>query len=133
MSNVLSRRLARIIGLTSTFCSLIVLGAFALFVVNQSKSASAQQQQSILNGGETGSGTTPVANTQTTSPSGSATHQSTLHRFVVEAASELESPFASLTSSWRSQWKIEIVTTMLALLLYGIVLRYLSRMLHVRA
>ncbi|MHB8491890.1 MAG: hypothetical protein ACYDA6_06730 [Solirubrobacteraceae bacterium] len=137
MSRGISSGVARLLGWASTICCLIVLASFALFVVNQTSAASVQQQNAIS--GNTGSGQESVAPdgsstpVNATSSGGSASNKSTVHRYIDEAAETLRSPFAGLTSGSHSEWLIEIVGTLLALLLYGIVLRIaIGRTLRVR-
>lgn len=130
MSRGLSSFVARLLGLASTICSLLVIAGFILFVVNQSKAASARQQAVLIG---TGEGTGRHGTTQRSVSTGSeAEEHGALQGAIHGAAKALRSPFASLTSSSHSRWTVEIVGTLLALLLYGFILRYLMRMLTVR-
>jgi hypothetical protein len=148
VSRGLSSLLARLLGLASTVCSLLVIAGFVLFVVNQTKAASSRQQALLSEPGgaaQEGSGArrNPAgeANTVSTSANGlregetaSSPRESEggLQTAIHGAAKALRSPFAALTASSHSRWVIELVGTALALLLYGFILRYLMRVLTVR-
>jgi len=131
VSRGLSSFLARLLGLASTICSLLVIAGFILFVVNQSKAASARQQ-AVLNGTGDGTGSNGTAQRGAASTGAEAEEHGALQGAIHSAAKALRSPFASLTSSSHSRWTVEIVGTLLALLLYGFILRYLMRMLTMR-
>lgn len=148
MSRGLSSFFARLLGLASTICSLIVIAGFVLFIVNQSKTASARQQAVLRGTGEglqrrtagqsaPGAPSAAAASSQAGRAEAQRTStepedQGTLQQAIHGAAKALRSPFAGLTSSSHSRWLIEVVGTLLALLLYGFILRYLMRMLTVR-
>lgn len=128
---------ARLLAFASTASCLIVTAGFVLFVVNQTSAASARQQEAVR-----GSGNAQVAQTSASSSGGSTgastgaeasgKHVSMAHRVIDEAAEALRSPFARLTSSTHSQWAVEIVGTILSLLLYGFLARFLVRTMRVR-
>jgi hypothetical protein len=124
MSRSLSSFIARLMGTGSLVCCLIVLASFALFVVNQTSAAGIHQRNTLTSGSATGSAS---AGGEAARP-----HKGALRRLVDEAAQKLTSPFATLTSSSNSQWEIELVGTILALLLYGVVVRYVMRMFEIR-
>jgi hypothetical protein len=124
VSRRLSSWLVRLLGAGSIVCCLIVLASFGLFVVNQTNAASLHQRNEITGGAQAGSAEATEGGTRG--------HGRGLRRTISEAAETLTSPFAQLTSSWHSQWLIELVGTILALLLYGVVARYLMRVFQVR-
>jgi hypothetical protein len=98
---------------------LIVLCAFVLFAVNQKSTASGHQQE-MLSG-------QPSAQT-----AAGARHESGVRKALDEAAQELTSPVAGLTSS-AGEWGDHSIRLAFALLVYGFGLGYLARMLRVRA
>ncbi|HEV3046963.1 MAG TPA: hypothetical protein VGY13_06330 [Solirubrobacteraceae bacterium] len=112
------RPLVRLIRLASLAICVIVLASFAIFVVNQSKSASAHQTQEIVHGSST--------------PSAPSAHESGLHKTLEEASEKLTSPFAGVISSSSSEWVVRGVKLLLALAIYGFGVGYLSRAVLVR-
>ena len=113
--------------LASLVICLIVLASFAVFVVNQTSSASTHQQEK-LGGGPTATSRGASGSSKTSSPP----HESTVHKTLDEASDELTSPFAGLVSGSSSQWLIHVVKTALALLVYGFGLSFLARVIRVR-
>jgi hypothetical protein len=114
--------IVRLLRLASIAICLIVIASFALFAINETKSASGRQQESLANGGP--------ATTVTTGAS-APKHESAVHKAIDEASSKLTSPFSSLLSS-SSEWAKRSGNLLLALLIYGFGLGYLARMLRVR-
>jgi hypothetical protein len=110
------------------FCSraacLIVLLSFAIFAVNQTSEASSHQQKELIG----------TSSNVTTSPSthASASQESTVHKAIDEVSNELTSPFSGITAGSSSQWAIRGVSTLVALLVYGLGCGYLARVLRVR-
>jgi len=102
----------------------IVIASFAIFVVNQSKSASAHQTQEIA----TGSATVKTG-TGTSTRSGSG--EGSVHKTIDEASEKLTSPFAGVVSS-SSEWLTRGVKLALALLVYGLGVGFVARALRVR-
>jgi predicted secreted protein len=109
--------------LASRIICVIVIAWFAVFVVNQTSSASTRQQNEVTEG------TNPPAGEPSTA---AAKHEGTLHRTLNETADALTSPFAGVVSGSNSEWTIHIVKTLLALLVYGFGLAFLARFLRVR-
>ncbi|MGP0101616.1 MAG: hypothetical protein ACLPUT_08350 [Solirubrobacteraceae bacterium] len=105
---------------------LIVIASFAIFVVNESKSASSRQTQAIT-GAPTGTSAHAPGSAGTSSGG-----ESSVHRTIDEASEELTSPFAGLVSGSSSEWVIRGVKLLLALAVYGFGLSYLARVLRVR-
>jgi hypothetical protein len=101
---------------------MIVIASFAIFVVNQSKSASAHQTQEIV------SGSLSAAPSKARSTAG----EGTIHRTIDEASEELTSPFAGVVSGSSSEWVVRGVKLLLALAVYGFGFGYLARVLRVR-
>ena len=110
--------LAGLMRLASIIICLIVIASFAIFVVNQTSSASTHQQEEV-------SGRVEAKNT-------SSTHESTVHKTIDEASNELTSPFSSISSGWSSQWATRGANLLLALILYGFGLGFLARVVRVR-
>jgi len=111
--------IVRLLRLASLVICVIVIASFAIFVVNQSKSASAHQTQEIANGSST-------VNTPT------STHEGSVHKTIDEASEQLTSPFAGVVSGSSSEWVVRGVKLLLALAVYGFGLSYLARVLRVR-
>src|SRR2546427_12365365 len=111
--------------LASIVICVITVASFALFVTNQTKSASSQQQE-VLNG------TVP---TEGSSPSSGAAgeavhHKSTVHRVIDESSEALTSPFSGITAGSSSEWGIHGADVALALLVYGFGLGFLVRVIR---
>jgi len=105
--------------LASFVICLIVIASFAIFVVDQSKTASAHQTREIVSGPSVSS---PKAGER---PGG-------VHKAIDEASEQLTSPFAGIVWSTSSEWVIRGVKLLLALAVYGFGLSYLARVLRVR-
>jgi hypothetical protein len=121
--------LASALRLASVVVCLIVIVSFALFVVNQTSSASAHQQQEL-------NGTTSAPGAQ--AAQGAATSlkhakKSSLRTRIDDASEAITSPFDGLSSGWSSQWLIRGVNLLLALVVYGFGLGFLARVIRVRA
>ncbi len=100
----------------------VVIASFAIFVVDQSKSASAHQTQEIATG----------STTAKTSDSNSTAGEGSVHKTIDEASEQLTSPFAGVVSGSSSEWVIRGVKLLLALAVYGFGLGYLARVIRVR-
>ncbi len=109
--------------LASLVICLIVIASFAIFAVDQTKGASAHQQQELTVGTRAATGD---------SPKSAATHESGLHEAIDEASNQLTSPFSGITSGSSSEWAIHGVNLLLALAVYGFGLGYLARVIRVR-
>jgi hypothetical protein len=118
--------LARLLKLTALVICLITVASFALFAVNQTKSAATHQQE-VLNSG------IPVGSPDSPSTSAAAPrHVSTLHRAIDDASNALTSPFSGVTASSSSEWLTRSAKLLLALIVYGFGLGFLARMIRVR-
>jgi hypothetical protein len=104
--------------LASIVICLIVIASFAIFVVNQTSSASTQQQEAVSG--------------RVAAQRGSSTHESSVHKAIDDASDELTSPFSGITSGSSSQWAIRGVNLLLALIVYGFGLGFLARVVRVR-
>ena len=111
--------LAKVIRLVSVAICLIVILAFIVFAVNQTKSASAHQREEL--------GESPAA----IHKGQNANRESSIHKDLDEASAELTSPFSGIVSS-SSEWADHSVRLVLALLVYGFGLGYVARVLRVR-
>ncbi len=98
---------------------LIVVASFVIFATGQTKSASKQQTEAV-------SGNSSASSSKT------STHESSLHKDIDEASTEITSPFAGIVSGSSSEWVIRGVKLLLALVVYGFGLSYLARVLSVR-
>jgi hypothetical protein len=114
--------LATLLRLASRIACVIVIVSFAIFALEQTSEASSHQQNEVT-GSATGSA----------SPhSEKHSRKNTVHRVLDEVANALISPFSGVTAGSTSQWVTRGVGTLLALLVYGIGIGYLSRMLRIR-
>jgi hypothetical protein len=107
---------------------LIVIASFALFVVNQTSSASAHQQQE-LNGGTSVSSAEP---TQGSSTQAKHATKKSLRTRIDDVSKAITSPFSGVSSGWSSQWAIRGFNLVLALLVYGFGVGFLARAVRVR-
>jgi hypothetical protein len=113
--------IVRLLRLASIVICVIVIASFALFVLDQTKTASKHQAAEVSNGP-----------TVTTSTGSSTSHESGAHKVIDEVSEKLTSPFAGVVSGSSSEWLIRGVKLLLALAVYGFGLGYLSRVLRVR-
>ena len=120
--------IAGLLRLASVLICLIVLASFAVFAVDQTKGASAHQQEEVNRGGAAAN-TTAGASGSHQSP---APHESGLREALDEASNNLTSPFSAVTSGSSSQWVIRGVGVLLTLIVYGFGLGFLARVLRVR-
>jgi hypothetical protein len=95
----------------------IVLISFAVFVIDETKTGAAHQQQQ-LGGGE--------------EPAPSHGKESSVHKGIDEAASAVTSPFAGVVSASSGEWAVRGAKLGLALAVYGFGLGFLARALRVR-
>src|SRR5437016_11652915 len=110
--------------LASIVICVITVASFALFVTNQTKSASSHQQ-AVLNG------TVPTEGSSPRSGAGEAVHhKSAVHRVIDEASEALTSPFSGVTAGSSSEWVIHGADVGLALLVYGFGLGFLVRVIR---
>jgi len=116
--------LTAVLRIASRVACLIVIASFAFFVIEQASSASSRQQNALL-GTNNGAAAAP-------STSHKSSHKSTLHKTLDEAAEQLTSPFSGVTAGDTNQWVIRGVGTLLALLVYGIGVGYLTRLIRLR-
>ena len=115
--------------IASIVLCLLIVTSFVVFAIDQTGSASNQQQQVLA--GETPA---PATAGQTTgSRKGVATHESGLHKAIDDASREVTSPFAGITSGSNSEWVVRGVNVLLALIVYGFGVGYLARFVRVRS
>jgi hypothetical protein len=113
---------AGLLRLASVVICLIVVASFTIFAVDQTKGASAHQQEELTVG----------TKSEAKAPAKSATtHESGLHNAIDEVSNQLTSPFSGLTSG-SSQWTMRLVNLLLVLAIYGFGLGYLARVIRVR-
>ncbi len=99
----------------------IVIASFVVFAADQTKSASRNQQEEITSSLATSNGAATVP-----------AHESSVHKVIDEASSELTSPFSGIVSGSSSEWAIRGTKLLLALLVYGFGLGFLARAISVR-
>jgi hypothetical protein len=114
--------LAGLVLLASRIVCLIVIASFVVFVVDQTGSASTHQQNEL-----TGS-----ASQSDERGSSSPAKEGSLHKTLDEASNALTSPFAGVVSGTSSEWVLQLVRTILALLVYGLGVAFLVRIIRIR-
>ena len=115
--------IVRLLRIASFIICAIVIASFAIFVVDQTKTASAHQTAEVSSGPATPSNP---------GGSGSSNKPGAVHKAIDEASNELTSPFAGLVSGSSSEWLVRGVKLLLALVVYGFGLGYLARVVRVR-
>ena len=115
--------IAGLLRLASLVICLIVIASFAIFAIDQTKSASVHQQQELKVG---------TKEALTNPPTKASTHESSVHEAIDEASNQLTSPFSGITSGSSSEWAIHGVNLVLALAVYGFGLGFLARVVRVR-
>jgi hypothetical protein len=123
----MAERIVVLLRFASIAICLIVVASFATFAIEQTKSASGQQQQQLSSetnaNGEraaTDAGPAPVAH-----------REGSVHKTLDEASNELTSPFAGIVSNGSGEWAVRGVNLLLALVVYGFGLGYIARVLRV--
>jgi hypothetical protein len=111
--------LIKVIRIASVVICLIVVSSILLFAINRTGAASGHQQEEL-------SGRPSAQSTA------ASRHESGFRKGVDDAAEELTSPVAGLTSSSTGEWAAQAIRLVFALLLYGFGLGYLARVLRVR-
>jgi hypothetical protein len=112
--------IVRLLRLASLAICVVVLASFAIFVYNQSKTASAEQTQEITTGANA------------TTPKRPPAHESSLHKKIDEASNDFTSPFAGVVSGSSNEWVVRGVKLLLALAIYGIGCGFLARLVRLR-
>ena len=114
--------LVMLLRIASRIACLIVIVSFGLFVIDQTGSASAHQQEAVngTNGGSASKRATPPAK------------EDEAHKVIDEVADKLTSPFSGITAGSTSQWVIRGVGTLMALLIYGVGIGFLARVMRLR-
>ena len=104
--------------LASIVACLIVVVAFALFVVNQAGEASTHQLETL--------GASPPSKPGAKG----AAPKATLRTRINEVSNKITSPFSGVTSGSSSRWTINGVNVLLTLLVYGFGVGFLVRVLR---
>jgi hypothetical protein len=120
--------LAGVLRLASLAICLVAIASFGLFVVNQTSSASAHQQE-VLNSGAPPPAPGEPATTPRKTPS---SHESSLHRAIDDASDAFTSPFSGVTAGSSSEWVVRGTKLLLVLIVYGFGLGFLARTIRVR-
>lgn len=98
-----------------------------MFAVQQTKSASGQQQRAVA-----GESVAPSSGAAAPSAA-SSDHRSRARKAIDGAADAFASPFDGIASGVDSEWLSHGVKLLFSLLLYGFGLSYLARTVHVRS
>jgi hypothetical protein len=105
----------RLLALAAYVCCGLVIASFGLFARDQLAGASKHQQSEIVAGAQTSPSAVPVVH-----------HHGQPRAFIDGAANVLTSPFRSLVTT-HSEWVKHLLPALVALLIYGVGLGYLSR------
>jgi hypothetical protein len=117
--------LARLLKICSLVCSGIVLVSFLLFAYDQTSGASKHQVTALAGGpNQTASGV--VVTSESTH---AVAHKGQPRRFIDAVAHDLTGPFRSLVQG-DSQWAVWLVSTALAILVYGFGLGFAARIIR---
>jgi hypothetical protein len=114
--------LTRTLRLVSIVICMIVAVSFAIFAIQQTKTASGQQTETVNNSNPA------LAHTE---PPPATTKKGAVHRVIDEASEAVTSPFSGIVSSG-SEWAVEGVKLVLTLVIYGFGLGYVARVIRVR-
>lgn len=112
--------IVRLLRLASLVICAIVIASFAIFALNQTKTASEHQTEELTAG--------PAAHSTSSS---STAHEGTVHRDIDDASREFTSPFAGIVSGSDSEWLTRGVKLFLALLVYGVGVGFVARALRI--
>jgi hypothetical protein len=114
--------LASLLRLASIVLCLIVIASSALFVIDQTGSASAHQQAEVNNAAPGGAAPAPTKKT----------NKSAARKTLDEISEKVTSPFAFATESTHSEWLSHGIDLVLTLLVYGFGLAFVARVIRVR-
>jgi cytoskeletal protein RodZ len=120
--------LTSLLRLASLIICLIVVASFALFVLNQTGSASIHQQEEI----NPGTAASTVAPGSPAPAPRKHSQESSARKTIDDASKTLTSPFSGVTAGSSSQWLVRGVNLLLALIVYGFGLGFLARVIRVR-
>ncbi len=118
--------IVRLLRFASIVICLIVIASFAAFAVEQTKTASGHQQESLATSGAGGPAPSPAAKGT------SAHHEGAARKTLDEVSGQLTSPFAGVVSGSSSEWATRGFELLAALVVYGFGLGFLARTLRVR-
>jgi hypothetical protein len=117
--------IVRLLKIASTVICLVVVASFAVFAVNQTKSASGHQQEQLAEVSPDTSAANAAARAHE--------NKGAVHEALDETAGALTSPFSGLVSGSSSEWATRGGKLVAALLVYGFGLGFLARTLRERA
>ena len=117
--------LARLLSIVSLTLCAIVIASFAIFVIDETKSGSAHQEQQV--NASTGQAPAPAP-----APPAAGSKKGSVHRAIDDAASEITSPFADVVSASNGEWAVRGADLGLALAIYGFGLGFVARMVRLR-
>lgn len=117
--------IVRLIRLASLVICAIVIASFAIFALDQTKTASKHQTEEV-----TGA---PGATAKSSAASGASAraHEGSLHKAIDNASDDFTSPFAGVVSGSSSEWLTRGVKLLLALLVYGVGVGFVARALRI--
>jgi hypothetical protein len=106
--------------LASLVICAIVIASFAIFALEQTKTASKHQTEELTTGPATHS-----------TRSSATANEGSVHRDIDDASREFTSPFAGVVSGSNSEWLSRGVKLLLALLVYGVGVGFIARALRI--
>jgi hypothetical protein len=117
--------IVRLLRIASFVICAIVIASFAIFALNQTKTASKQQTEEVTTGQATHGASGGGAGSSAMAKEGS------VHRDIDDASREFTSPFAGIVSGSNSEWLSRGVKLFLALLVYGVGVGFVARALRI--
>jgi len=120
----MSSAVSKLLRIASVTICLIVSASFLVFAVDQTSTASGEQQEVLNQNAPAAAGAS--SGTQASQPKGG------LRQHLDEVSEALTSPVSGLTSP-SSEWGSRAIRLIFALLVYGFALGYLARVLRVRS
>ncbi|HTC72151.1 MAG TPA: hypothetical protein VK655_04640 [Solirubrobacteraceae bacterium] len=117
--------IVRLLRLASLVVCAIVIASFAIFALNQTKTASKHQTEELTAGPSTHSASSARSGSSATA------NESSVHRDIDDASREFTSPFAGIVSGSNSEWLKRGVELFLALLVYGVAVGFVARALRI--
>lgn len=113
--------IVRLLRLASLVICAIVIASFAIFALDQTKTASKRQTEELT------SGPAAAAKSSAAARASAKAHEGSLHKAIDNASNEFTSPFAGVVSGSNSEWLTRGVKLFLALLVYGVGVGFVAR------
>jgi hypothetical protein len=124
--------IASLLRLASIACSLILVVSFVLFATDQARSGEKQQVAKLAGGGTAGDSSSDARNNINQANPSAATERlrekrhGSVREAIDDANDVLVSPFTGIVSDSSSIWVQRAVPGLIALLVFGLALRFLA-------